>query len=206
MTQSVVLSTTERSPQQNIYPNFDTINRQYNIIYVDPPYSFRVHYKDNNGTRNANHFYNTMTDQDIIKLPLSKIAAPNCALFLWIPSPNLLLLNDIFTSWGFVFKTIAFTWVKTYPNSTKIRCGMGHYTRAGSESCLLATRGRLKVQNHSVKQVIVAPYTRHSEKPAEIRDRIVQLYGDLPRIELFARTIVSGWDAHGDQLGPTDSV
>ena len=190
------------SPPQRIYPNFDTIDRRYNIIYADPPYSFRVHVNDNNGSRNARYFYNTMTDQDIIKLPISKIAAPDCALFLWIPSPNLLLLNDIFNSWGFEFKTIAFNWVKTYPNSDKIRLGMGHYTRAGCECCFLATRGHLKVQSHSVKQVIVAPYTKHSEKPLEVRDRIVQLYGDLPRIELFARTVdpEGKWDVMGDQL------
>ena len=187
-------------PQQHIYPDFDTIDRRYNIIYMDPPWSFRVHRDDNNGTRNARYFYKTMTDQDIIKLPIRKISADDCALFLWVVSPNLLLLSDIFTAWDFEFKTVAFVWVKTYPNSTKLRLGLGHYTRAGSESCFLATRGRPKVISHSVKQVIVAPYTRHSEKPTEIRDRIVQLYGDIPRIELFARTTTEGWDALGDEL------
>mgnify|MGYP001604598066 CR=1 FL=1 len=141
-----------------------------------------------------------MTNSDIIKLPIGKISAPDCALFLWVTNPNLLLLNDIFKSWDFEFKTIAFTWVKTY-NSGKVWCGLGHYTRSGSECCMLATRGHLKVQSHSVKQVIVAPYTKHSEKPPEVRDRIVQLYGDLPRIELFARTVTPSWDAMGDQLG-----
>ena len=185
---------------QRIYPDFDTIDRRYNLILIDPPWTYRVHNKDNNGTRNSNFHYNVMTDQDIIKLPISKISAPDCALFLWVTNPNLLLLSDIFKSWDFEFKTVAFTWVKTYPNSDKIRCGLGHYTRSGSESCFLATRGHLKVQSHSVKQVIVAPYTKHSEKPAEVRDRIVQLYGDLPRIELFARTRTPNWDALGDQL------
>ena len=78
---------------------------------------------------------------------------------------------------------------------------MGYYTRSGSESCFLATRGHLKVQSHSVKQVIVAPYTKHSEKPAEVRDRIVQLYGDLPKIELFARRADDPkWDTMGNEL------
>ena len=183
----------------HVYPDFDSIEKRYNIIYLDPPWTYRVHTTDNNGTRNANHFYKTMSDQDIIKLPIRKISAPDCALFLWVTNPNLLLLSDIFKSWDFTFKTIAFTWVKTY-NSGKVWCGLGHYTRSGSESCFLATRGRPKVINHSVKQVIIAPYTRHSEKPPEVRDRIVQLYGDLPRIELFARTTSQGWDAMGNEL------
>jgi N6-adenosine-specific RNA methylase IME4 len=186
-------------PQQT-FRDFDSINRVYNIIYLDPPWSYRVHNTDNNGTRNARYFYKTMTDQDIIKLPIQKIAAPDCALFLWVTNPNLLLLNEIFKTWDFEFKTVAFTWVKTYPNSTKLRLGLGHYTRGGAESCFLATRGHLKVQSHSVKQVVVAPYTKHSEKPPKIRDYIVKLYGDLPRIELFARTGAPGWDSHGDQL------
>src|SRR6185436_19342739 len=152
------------------------VDRRYNILYIDPPWSYRVHNNDSNGTRNASTHYKTMTDQDIIKLPIGKIAAPDCALFLWVTNPNLLLLNDIFKSWGFEFKTVAFTWVKTY-TSGKIWSGMGYYTRSGSESCFLATRGHLKVKSHSVKQVIVAPYTKHSEKPPQIRNRIVQLYG-----------------------------
>ena len=167
---------------------------------MDPPWSYRVHVDDNNGTRNSRYFYKTMTDQDIIKLPIRKISADDCALFLWVVSPNLLLLSDIFTAWDFEFKTVAFTWVKTY-KSGKIWTGLGHYTRSGSESCFLATRGRLRVMSHSIKQVIVAPYTRHSEKPVEIRDRIVQLYGDIPKIELFARQVgPPSWDYMGDEL------
>lgn len=185
---------------QRIYPDFDTIDRRYNLILIDPPWTYRVHNKDNNGTRNSNFHYNVMTDQDIIKLPIRKIAAPDCALFLWVTNPNLLLLSDIFKSWDFEFKTVAFVWVKTY-KSGKVWCGLGHYSRSGAECCFLATRGHPKVINHSVKQVIIAPYTKHSEKPPEIRDRIVQLYGDLPKIELFARRADDPkWDYMGNEL------
>ena len=189
---------TPTTPQT--FKDFDSINRTYSIIYIDPPWRYRVHFDDNNGSRNSNHHYKTMTDQDIIKLPIQKIAAENCALFLWVTNPQLLLLGDIFRTWGFEFKTSAFTWVKEYPNSHKLFCGLGHYTRNGCESIFLGMKGRLPVKSHSVKQVVVAPYTRHSEKPAVFRDLIVQLFGDLPRIELFARTGAPGWDSMGDQL------
>ena len=187
------------SPQQRVYPDFDSIERRYNIILADPPFSFRVHQFDNGTVRNAANHYKTMTDQDIIKLPVSKLAADNCALFLWVPNPDLNLLNSILQSWQFEFKTMGFVWVKT-TKTGKSFMGMGHYTRAGCESCLLAMKGRVPVIDHSVKQVVVAPIGRHSEKPVEIHHRIVKLFGDLPRIELFSRRRVDGWDHHGWEI------
>ena len=80
--------------------------------------------------------------------------------------------------------------------------GCGNYTRANSELCLLGVRGSLqkKVKSHSVRQVCDARIGKHSEKPDEIRGRIVELFGDLPRIELFARNKTEGWDVWGDQV------
>lgn len=55
-----------------------------------------------------------------------------------------------------------------------------------------------------VSQTVFAPVTRHSTKPPEVRDRIVSLYGDRPRIELFAREAVVGWDRWGNEAPATE--
>ena len=100
-------------------------------------------------------------------------------------------------AWGFELKTMTgFTWVK-WTKSVKPWFGMGFYTRAGSENCLIAIKGRPKIQSHGVRSVIHAPVESHSKKPGIVRERIVQLIGDVPRVELFARENVPGWAAFG---------
>jgi N6-adenosine-specific RNA methylase IME4 len=106
---------------------------------------------------------------------------------------------DLIHNWGFEYKTVAFTWIKRNPNSGSLFWGMGRWTRANPEICLLATRGKPKRISASVHSVVDTPIGRHSEKPQVVRDRIVQLLGDLPRIELFARTKTAGWDCWGNE-------
>ena len=77
---------------------------------------------------------------------------------------------------------------------------MGYYTRANAEICLLATKGSPKRVSKSVRQIIDTPIERHSKKPDETRDRIVQLFGDVPRIELFARERYDGWACFGNEV------
>jgi N6-adenosine-specific RNA methylase IME4 len=48
--------------------------------------------------------------------------------------------------------------------------------------------------------VIMSPVREHSRKPVEARERIVQLMGDVPRVELFARQKAPGWDAWGNEV------
>jgi len=102
--------------------------------------------------------------------------------------------------WGFKYKTVAFTWVKENKKSDGYFTGLGYWTRANPEMCLLATKGKPKRLSKAVKQLIISKRQEHSKKPDEIRDRIIQLCGDLPRIELFARQKVKGWDYWGDQV------
>lgn len=77
---------------------------------------------------------------------------------------------------------------------------MGYYTRANAEICLLAIKGRPKPISHNVHSVIISRIEGHSKKPTEAKDRIIQLLGDLPRIELFARQKTKGWDVWGDEV------
>ena len=77
---------------------------------------------------------------------------------------------------------------------------MGYWTRSNAEFCILATKGSPKRQSAGVHQVIVSHIEEHSKKPQEARERIVQLMGDVPRIELFARQKTPGWDVWGNEV------
>ena len=175
-------------------------DKRYSVIYADPPWSYRD--KANAGKRGAGHKYTTQSQAWIEGLPVRQLALPDCALFLWVTMPKLdeVFGGDLFRKWGFTFKTCAFTWVKTNERKPSLFWGMGRWTRANAELCLLATRGKPKRIAANVHSVIQAPSLAHSEKPHETRDRIVQLMGDIPRIELFARQRVDGWDAWGNEV------
>ena len=114
--------------------------------------------------------------------------------------PKLNECFDLISSWGFEYKTCAFTWIKTNKKSDSLFWGMGRWTRANPEVCLLAAKGTPKRLSASVHSVVMSPIREHSRKPDEVRDRIVELVGDLPRIELFARQRVDGWDAWGNEV------
>ena len=171
---------------------------KYNIIYADPPWTYKV-WTAKGGHKSASAHYQTMSLEDIKKLPVESIAADNSILFMWATYPNLLEAFEVIKSWGFTYKTVGFTWMKMYSNGKPV-CGLGYWTRANAEICLLATRGKPKRINKGVYQAILAPQRKHSQKPDEIRDRIVTLMGDLPRVELFAREKTKGWDVWGNEV------
>ena len=92
------------------------------------------------------------------------------------------------------------TWAKSNKNKLGMFTGLGYWTRANPEMCLLATKGKPKRLSKAVKQLIISKRQEHSKKPDDIRNRIVELCGDLPRIELFARQRVKGWDCWGNEV------
>lgn len=140
-------------------------------------------------------------DIDKIKaLPVGQLAAVDCALFLWITFPCLYEALDVLNAWGFTYKTVAFVWVKQNRQSDGLFWGMGYWTRANAELCILATRGRPKRKSAGVHQIILSHVEQHSKKPDIVRDKIVALMGDLPRIELFARQKSPGWDVWGNEI------
>lgn len=175
--------------------------KKYQIIYADPPWSYKVWSKKTGLGRSAERHYKTMDKKQIQNLQIEKICEKNCILFLWVIAPCLVEGIELIEKWGFEYKTIAFTWVKRNKKTPSWFWGMGYYTRANTELCLLATKGKvLKRQSKSVHQVIDTPIKRHSQKPDEVRKRIVQLMGDIPRIELFAREKTEGWDVWGNEV------
>lgn len=172
---------------------------KYKIIYADPPWSFRTWSKNGQGRAPEKH-YPTMSKEDIFSLPVSDIAEDDCVLFLWATFPCLPQALETMTAWGFEYKTCAFTWVKRNKKSSGWFWGLGYWTRANAELCLLGTRGKPNRISSSVHSVVDEPITRHSEKPAVVRDKIVQLVGNVSRIELFARTTTEGWDCWGNEV------
>ena len=177
----------------------------YRIIYADPPWSYRD--KAAAGKRGASFKYECLSIDDIETFGIngrrvSEMASENSALFLWSTGPMMNEARRVLGAWGFAYKNIAFTWIKRTKHD-KLHWGMGNYTRSNPEFCLLGIRGKMERLSASVHSVIEAPVGRHSAKPPETRDRIVQLFGDLPRIELFARERALGWDADGLELKAT---
>ena len=138
--------------------------------------------------------------EDICALPVESIAAPDCALFLWVTFPVLPDAFQVLGAWGFTYKTVAFVWVKRNRKTPSLFWGLGHWTRANAEMCLLATKGKPKRISSSVHQIIESPIEEHSKKPDETRRRILELVGDLPRVELFARQETPGWDVWGNEV------
>ena len=173
-------------------------NKEYQIIYADPPWSYRD--KALAGNRGACCKYPVQTQEWLLHLPVTSIAARDCCLFLWVTMPKLDEVFALISAWGFEYKTCAFTWVKRNKIAPTWFWGMGRWTRANAELCLLATKGSPKRVSAGVHSIIDTPIGKHSAKPAIVRDRIVELCGDLPRIELFARDRVSGWDAWGNEV------
>lgn len=173
--------------------------KKYNIIYADPPWQYKVYSKKGTG-RSAESHYPTMSIEDICALPIEKLADKNCVLFLWVTMPCLKEGMRALEQWGFTYKTVAFVWVKQNKIADSLFWGMGHWTRSNAELCILATKGNPKRLSASVHQVIMSHIEKHSKKPDETRERILQLVGDFPRVELFAREKSDGWDVWGNEV------
>lgn len=173
--------------------------KKYNIIYADPPWAFNFQKRNGLSEDAKAALYPTMRAQDIVNLQVGAIADDNCVLFLWVMNSELLLALRCIEAWGFVYKTVAFNWTKTTATG-KHFFGGGNWTRSNPELCLLATKGKPKRESASVRELVVSPRREHSRKPDEIRDSIIALCGDLPRVELFCRYPAEGWDVWGNEV------
>jgi len=184
--------------------------KKYQIIYADPPWSYWAWSEDKTLAQGiAKRHYQTMSIEDICALPIGELADADCKLFLWATPPCLPEAMRVMAAWGFEYKTIAFCWIKTNKQDHKPFFGIGHWTASNCELVLAGLRkgGQLNRQSKSISQVVLSPKEEHSKKPDIIRDKIVQLCGDIPRIELFARpkeTLfgknTEGWDCWGNEV------
>lgn len=133
-------------------------------------------------------------------LSVERLAAKDSLLFLWATFPMLPEALRLIKAWGFTFKTVAFVWLKQNRKSPTWFYGLGYWTRGNAEICLLAKRGHPKRYSKGVHQFIISPIEQHSKKPDITRDKIIELAGDLPRVELFARQQTPGWAVWGNEV------
>lgn len=183
----------------------------YGAILADPPWSFEVWSKDTGAGRSASAHYSTMTMRAISRLPVDDLGAKDCVLFMWCCWPSMPDALRIIEAWGFEYKTCGFDWLKAdntqphfFQDDVPAQVGMGYWTRANSEPCLLAVRGKPKRLNADVRQGIIAPRREHSRKPDGVHARIERLVAG-PYLELFARQSKDGWDTWGNQREKFDA-
>lgn len=170
--------------------------KRYDIIYADPPWQYER--KKVQGA--AENHYSTMSNKDICNLNIAELANKDCVLFLWATFPKLPEALQVIKAWGFHYKTIAFLWLKQNKSKKGWFFGLGFWTRGNAEICLLATKGKPHRKSNKVHQFIISPIREHSRKPNEAREKIVELMGDIPRLELFAREKTNGWDVWGNEI------
>ena len=186
-------------------------DKKYKIIYADPPWE-TINWSEKGGKRGAKRHYKTMSNDEIYNLPVKDISDKNSILFLWVCFPQLIEGLQTIKEWNFNYKTVGFVWVKTNKNydvkqtsflptdSFNSFWGLGYWTRSNVELCLLATKGKVEKKSSSIHQLIYEPRSKHSKKPDCVKDKIISLVGDLPKIELFARQKTDGWDAWGNEI------
>ncbi len=127
----------------------------------------------------------------ICEWPVERLTEVDCQLHLWVTSPFLIHAPRVIQSWGFDYKS-SFVWCKP-------RLGMGNYWRISHEFLLVGARGSATFERHDLRSWDVMPAGRHSKKPELVREW-VETAGKPPRIELFARREVAGWDCIGNEV------
>ena len=183
---------------------------QYRVIYADPPWRFAT-YSDKGKGRSAEAHYDCLSIDDIKRFPVAAWAAPDAVLLLWATDPLLPRALEVIEAWGFTYKTVGFYWVKLNKGAGNglsrdwpllaerdFFTGLGFWTRANPEPCLLATRGHPKRRAGDVPKLLIGPRREHSRKPGETYERIERLLPG-PYLELFARQSRPGWDSLGNQ-------
>lgn len=178
----------------------------YRLIYADPPWTYKD--KASAGERGAAHKYTVMGLDAIKAMPIGQLCHPEGAvLAMWATEPLRREAYAVIDAWGFTFKTTAFVWRKMTKNGKEF-FGMGNWTRSNAEAVLLAVRGKNYPRriNAGIRQMQDAEYIGHSAKPQKFRTLLEQLMGPIPRVELFAREKILGWDAWGNQCDSTPEV
>ena len=197
-----------RRTMHNELPEFypDLPDEKYDIIYADPPWDYggkmqfdksSIKSENKDWKRGifisaANFKYPTVKTKELMKIPLSKICADDCLLFMWVTSPHLAQGIQLGEAWGFEYRTVAFVWDKMNHNP-------GQYTLSNCELCLLFKKGKIPTPRgaRNIQQLVRVPRGSHSVKPREVRDNIVKMFPSQKRIELFARQKCVGWDVWG---------
>jgi len=179
---------------------------KYNIIYIDPPWMY-----NRTGGQACVTEYKRMTDRDVYTLPIGELADENCALICWMTYPKIEEGVRAVRSWGFEIKTVFTNWIKTNSKSGGVFFGVGSYTKSNGEFAMLCSKGNVahlrppkEERDNTISSVLMSPRGEHSSKPKEVRNIITKIFGNKPRIEIFARERVTGWDAIGYDIDGLD--
>lgn len=182
--------------------------KKYQIIYADPPWEMQYLKETKEGFNVYDLPYKQMSNDKIMNLRIKNILNKDAILFLWCIDSRIPILSMLMDKWGFTYKTIGFVWNKVARNGF-VNATIGKYTRKSCEFCYIGIKGKMLVKDHTFNQYIPCVKSFHSEKPYIVRDTIVKMCGDLPRIELFARknkdelfedTSFNGWDVWGNEV------
>lgn len=174
------------------------MNKKYQIIYADPPWSYKRGNIPNGG---VNKHYNTMPIEDIcaLSIPTDK----NAILYLWATTALLPEALQVMKAWGFEYKS-SMIW-------DKVKLGVGYWFRGQHEFLLVGVKGKVSPPPSKlrVSSILRQPRTEHSRKPDKIRDLIATWYPDATKLEMFARNDgnvnlfnenpFDGWDTFGNE-------
>jgi N6-adenosine-specific RNA methylase IME4 len=171
----------------------------FGTILADPPWKF-----DNNTGKMAPEHkrlrrYPTMSFEEIMELPVARIAKPASHLYLWVPNALLAQGLDVMKRWGFTYKT-NLVWYKVRKDGGPDGRGVGFYFRNVTELVLFGVRGKLRTEQPGRRQVnIISSCKReHSRKPDE-QYEIIESCSPGPYLEMFARHYREGWTQWGNE-------
>jgi N6-adenosine-specific RNA methylase IME4 len=189
----------------------NTGNKKYQVIYADPPWKYdnnidKAYTSKKTGFSIENH-YPTMESKDIAELPIKDMADKDCALFIWTTDTHMPQALEVMKAWGFNYKNIAFVWEKQTNKGNPVSL-LSPWTQKTYEICLFGTKGAMTKhkKDNTIKQMVKAERLRHSQKPQEVADRIVRMFPECSRIELFARDAKEGWDVWGNEIENTIEI
>lgn len=168
-------------------------DKKYQVIYADPPWSYKNKRTGGTMKSGADAHYPTMTISEIQSLKIP--AAKNSVVFLWATVPLLPEAFSVLDAWGFKYKTMI-TWRKI------MSLGMGFWWRGQCEHLLFGVKGNVKAFRMQEPNFIQEKVCKHSEKPEVFRAMIERATPHLPdKLEMFARgTPASGWDVFGNEV------
>ena len=191
----------------------------FGCILADPPWQFKsftaLQSQNWDSRRDVEKHYPVMSLDDIKAMPVREIAAKDSHLFLWVTGPCIPWGLEVLKAWGFKFSTLAHVWIKLKRShqpdqlrfvptiDSEFHVGLGLTTRKNAELVLLGRRGNARRNAKDVRELILAPVRRHSQKPDEIYERI-ERYCDGPYLDLFSRQSRPGWTAFGNEAGKFD--
>jgi N6-adenosine-specific RNA methylase IME4 len=157
----------------------------YDAILADPPWSYEM-YSEKGYEKSPEAHYATMSDEDVLNLPVGDLASAQCLLVLWCVWPKLPLAIACVKRWGFKYVTGG-SWVKMTKDGSGLRIGTGYTMRSACEPFLIGRTGRPQARVTNIANAILAAPREHSRKPDEMRVIVERMTPKAKRIELFAR-------------------